>query len=185
MWSMNHPPSRTRFPGWLFLWVCVLALVGVGCAAVSPDDRPTLAVTEPSQDEPVKVGMVAERAIVAPGGTFRLLVRIRIAAGHYIYSTNAPHGPFTPLALNLRLPDTIEAAGEWVAPPPHVTRSGESIYNDSVVLWRRLRVRLNAPSGVLSIKGDLSCQACSEELCWPPKTIELSATVEVVPNTRK
>ena len=129
--------------------------------------------------------MKADRDTVRAGESFEILVRVRIAGGHHIYSTNALNGPFTPTTLDLILPAELEPAGQWVTPKPTTTKTGDRIYTDSNLFRRSLRVRLNSPPGLLSIKGELRCQACTEELCWPPGKIGVSTTVAVVSKTKE
>jgi hypothetical protein len=171
--------------GWQPFWLLLsglglgLALVG-GCTGVTHSTAPAVAVAEPSRSQPVTAGMGPDPHNTRAGGTFLLLVYVRIAAGYHIYGRQAPLGPFAPLTLTLTLPDELEPANDWIAPKPTITKTGESVYSDSVLLRRLLRVRSNAPDKPLSIKGELLCQACSDELCWPPTKIALSASVEVV-----
>ena len=133
-----------------------------------------------SRTEPVTAAMKADRDTVRAGESFEVLLRVRIAAGHHIYSTNAIAGPFLPTTLDLILPADLEPVGKWVAPRPKTTKTGEQKYSDSILFRRALNVRLNTPPGLLSIKGELRCQACNEELCWPPAKIGVSTSVAVV-----
>jgi hypothetical protein len=171
----------------LSLVCCAMALglIGSGCVDIARTGFPAIPVADPSRAEPVTAGMQADRSVLSAGETFRILVRLRIAGGHYIYSTNTPHGPFTPLTLKVVLPAGLEPAGDWMAPRPTVTKAGEEIYTDSALLWRRVRVRLNAPTGSLSIKGELRCQACAEDVCWPAAEIPLAVTVQVISKKAK
>src|SRR5881394_2831293 len=99
--------------GWtgLLLWCCSVAHTGLGCAGITRSDIVIFPVPEPSRTEPVTAAMKLERDIVRPGESFEVLVRVRIAAGHHIYSTNAIHGPFTPTKLDLILPADLEPVG--------------------------------------------------------------------------
>lgn len=171
------------------LWLCLLSLglglPGGGCAKLSPAANPILAAAEPSRTNPVTAAMQPDPPYVRPGETFQLLVRVRIAGGHHIYGTNASPAPFSPTTLTLILPEDLQPAGDWIAPRPTVTKTGAGIYTDSVLFRRPLKVRSNAPLGELSIKGDILCQACTDELCWPAGKIALSASVAVVPKPKE
>ena len=179
------PFFASRGPTRLWQGGLALALVGAGCTALHRPDSLALVVAEPSRVEPVTAAMLAEPRVIRPGETFQLWVRVRIAGGHHIYSTNASSGPFAPTALTLVLPDSLEPAGNWAAPRPVVTKTGESVYTDSVLFRRLLRVRFNARQQPLTINGELQCQACTEELCWPAGRIALSASVAVVTKTKE
>jgi len=169
----------------LLLWCCSIALVHLGCAGVTRSDGLGFPAPEPSRTEPVTAAMKADRDTVHAGESFEVLVRVRIAAGHHIYSTNTIDGPFTPTTLDLILPAELEPVGKWVAPKPTTTKTGDRIYSDSILFRRSLKVRLNTLPGLLSIKGELRCQACTEELCWPPGKIGVSTTVAVVSKTKE
>jgi hypothetical protein len=166
------------------LLVLACGFLELGCTSITHPQTLDFEAGEPSETEPVTAAMRVDHQTVCEGETFRLLVKVRIAGGHYIYGTNAVQGPFTPLKMKLFLSGTLEPAGDWVVPEPTVTRTGERVYISQVLLWQPLRVRLNTPTQTLSIKGELLCQACSEELCWPATEIALATSVEVVSKTK-
>jgi hypothetical protein len=136
-------------------------------------------VTKPSSFQPVVAVMEIIPAKVRKGGTGEILVRLEIAGAHHIYASNIVGKPFIPISLNVTLPDGIEALSDWIAPAPNRTKTGELVYTDSMSFRRSLRVGSNVPAGPLSIKGELRYQACTEELCWPPRTIKLSSSVDI------
>jgi len=116
---------------------------------------------------------------VRAGEKFEILVRVEIAGAHHIYASNVAGKPFIPTTLDVTLPRGVEALGKWIGPEPTRRRNGELVYTDSVLFHRSLKVRANVPPGLLSIKGELQYQACTEELCWPPRTIQLSSSISV------
>jgi hypothetical protein len=140
---------------------------------------PEIPVADPSSAQPVTAGMAVNRKKLHPGDAFELCVRARIAGGHHIYGTNAVHGPFSPTALTLRLPREVEAIDDWAVPEPAKTKGGDLVYTESVVFRRHLKIQLSAKPGKLIVSGELFCQPCSEQLCWPPRTIPLSVSVVV------
>lgn len=123
--------------------------------------------------------MKAQPATVQPGEIFEIIVQVRIAGGYHIYSTNAAQGPFTPTTLNLLLPQALTPAGEWVVSTTPITSGDATVYTGSVSFRRLLKVRLNTAEQPLSLKGELLCQACTAELCWPPAKLELSTALSV------
>jgi DsbC/DsbD-like thiol-disulfide interchange protein len=123
--------------------------------------------------------MQVDRSGLRAGESFELLVRLRIAGEHHINPLNEAEKPFIPTTLKLTLPEGIESVGDWTAPEPGKARSGAKIYTDSVLFRRRLKILENAKQGTLSLKGELEYQACTSELCWPPKTISLLTTIVV------
>jgi hypothetical protein len=157
-----------------------VAFGGGGCGALLKNASLSPAAREPSQLEPVTAAMGVDRPSVRAGDLFELVVHVRIASGYHIYGMGKAIGPFSATALNVDLPKDMEAVGGWIFPQPVVTRGGETIYRDSIVFRRRVKVRLNVPEKMVSIKGELLCQACEEDLCRPPGRSALSASVAVV-----
>ena len=167
----------------MLLWI--LGFVITGCGSFTASRSPVLNVAEPSSTEPVTAAMRVSRRSVRPGEIFEVMVRVRIADGHHIYGASAPLGPFSPTTLKLILPDDLEAKGDWVLPKPIITRTNEKVYMDSALFLRQVKVRLNALERPLSIKVELRCQACTDELCWPPREIGVSTMVAVENKTKK
>jgi DsbC/DsbD-like thiol-disulfide interchange protein len=181
---MTSPTSRTSTHRFLSFCALCLTFIAAGCAIVSkPDAIPE--VYDPSPAQPVTATMLPDHTKVHAGDRFQLLVRVRIAGGFHIYSTNTPHGPFSPTRLSLVLPDELEAVGDWAVPAPTVTRSGERVYTDSVLFRRPMRIRLNAATKQLFIEGELLCQACNQDLCFPARQFSISAFVAAVSNANK
>lgn len=198
--SMNSPKStkwRVQFlPSPLtVLWVLIVAATGCSTVpalrrsverntgAVVTETQGTIADTQfalskPSSSQPVTAAMKTTPTEVRAGEIFEILVRVEIAGAHHIYASNVVGKPF-PISLNVTFPGGIEASGDWIAPAPSRTKTGELVYTDCVSFRRSLKVGSNVPGGPLSIKGELLYQACTEELCWPPRTIKLSSSVTV------
>ena len=181
-----------------FAALCFMLVAATGCSPGSPlrgsekqDAGANLNATEaivrdtkfestkPSSSQPVTAAMQIIPTEVRNGVTFELLVSLEIAGAHHVYASNIVGKPFIPLSLNVTLPDGIEALNDWIAPAPSRTKTGELVYTDSVSFRRSLRVGSNVPAGPLLIKGDLRYQACTEELCWPPRTIDLSSSINI------
>ena len=133
----------------------------------------------PSDSEPVTAVMQAIPSQVAPGGTFELTVRVAIASAHHVYARVPDGSPFTATALTLRLPPGVEALGDWSCSEPARSPSGELVYTGSAWFRRRFRVVSGPPRGMPGIEAGLSYQACTEELCWPPRVLPLTAFLRI------
>jgi DsbC/DsbD-like thiol-disulfide interchange protein len=161
----------------------LLIAIVTGCySRMAPHTKETdapFASSKPSSSEPVTAAMKSAPPEVMAGETFEILVRVEIAGAHHIYASNVVGKPFIPTTLDVTLPRGVEALGNWIGPEPTRRRSGELVYIDSALFHRPLRVRANVPAGPLSIKGELHYQTCTEELCWPPRTIQLSSSISV------
>ena len=129
--------------------------------------NPRAGVVEP--DDIVEQGRHSE--LLSPGGLYAMLYRHQMDIVQHDDASQVE-------------PD-LAPVGKWVAPRPKTTKTGEQIYSDSILFRRALNVRLNTPPGLLSIKGELRCQACTEELCWPPAKIGVSTSIAVVSKTKE
>ena len=169
---------------WLLVWLWLLGCGWVDLAAQTRVDVSEITVEKPSQTKPVTATMKVAEQEVRAGERVEVIVRVRIAGGHYIYSTNEVGGPFSPTVLTLTLPQELERVGELVAPEPS-RKGGHFVYTNSVVFRQMVKVRLNTEAKTVSIKGELLCQACTEELCWPPRKTRLETTVSVLPKAKE
>jgi DsbC/DsbD-like thiol-disulfide interchange protein len=134
---------------------------------------------EPTRAEPVKAAMQSSAAAVTPGGQFDVLVQARIFPDFHIYGMDPKVSPFLPTALKLTRPDGLEAAGDWTGPSPQQNQAGVDIYTGAAVFRRTLQARAGAAPKKCSIRVELEYQVCNNEMCYPPKKVELDATVEI------
>ena len=151
---------------------------GNGIESEGPVDVP---VPEPTRSEPVTARMQASRQKISAGDTVDVLLRLRIAGGFHIYPLDQAEKPFLPTTVKLELPDGLEAVGNWTAPDPRTGHGGAKVYMESAVFRRRLKVKEAVTAGRFSIKGELHYQVCTDEVCWPPKTISLSTAIDIQP----
>ena len=183
----SREPFRRRVHYLSRTSVVLLLLIAIvtGCASrMVPETKVTItdaqfALPKPSSSQPVMAAMKAEPPEVLAGEAFEISVRVEIASAHHIYASNVLGKPFVPATLDVTLPRGVEAVGKWIGPEPTRRRNGDLVYTDSALFRRPLKVHANAPAGPLSIKGELSYQTCTEELCWPPRTIQLSSSIRV------
>jgi len=140
--------------------------------------------TKTSNDLPLTASMEATPGGLMAGRTFQIVVHVTVADAHYIYATNSIGKPFVPTTLDVTFPAGVEAAGPWILPEATRRRNGDLIYTDSISFVLPARLKMNIPSGRRAIAAKLLYQACTEELCWPPRTLELSASIDVHPIKR-
>jgi hypothetical protein len=134
---------------------------------------------EPTRAEPVKAAMQSSAESVASGAKFEVLVQVRILPGFHIYGMDPKVSPFIPTTLKLTLPDGLETAGDWTGPNPERDQAGVEIHTGAAVFRRALRARAGAAPKKCSIGVELEYQVCNDEMCYPPKKVELNATVEI------
>jgi hypothetical protein len=142
-----------------------------------PDGGET--VPKSSIGPPVSGAMSVSSSQAMPGETVEIIVHVEIGATYHIYASNAVAKTVNPTTIDLTLPHGVEALGDWSGPEPTRRRSGELVYTDSVQFRRLLKLHAKVPMGALSIKGTLRYQACTEEICWPPRSIQLSSLLVV------
>jgi Disulphide bond corrector protein DsbC len=154
---------------------------GQAPAAMSIDD---IVVADPSPSEPVTALMTIRPKCATVGETVDLLVHIRIARAHFIYSKDDAGGPFVPVAVKATLPEGVEPISDWRLPTPEKGRGNSLVYRDSVLLRRSLKVVSSSSPRSLTVRGELQYQVCTDELCWPKGKLELSAPLMIQPRPR-
>jgi hypothetical protein len=141
-------------------------------------------VPEPSPSEPVKAAILIRPVNVSPGETAELLVYVRVASAHYLHAADSSDQTFIPVSIDVALPHGVEAASDWQFPTPEKVHGNALGYRNSVLLIRSVKLLSSVPEQTLHFQGELRYQACTEELCWPPGKIELSAALTVRSQTR-
>jgi Thiol:disulfide interchange protein DsbD, N-terminal len=149
-----------------------------------PKEADRVPVGEPSASDPVKAAMQIRPAATAPGASIDAIVYARIAPAHYLHAASALDTTFKPLSIELKLPDTLESSEDWQFPQP-VKIHGDTLgYRESVTIRRSLRVPVDADPQTVTLSGKLRFQACTDELCWPPGEIALSAPLVIQSKAR-
>jgi hypothetical protein len=133
-------------------------------------------VPEPSQTEPVTAVMLIRLESSATGTTAKLFALVRIARAHYVHAASETDKTFAPLAIDLVLPNGVEAIGDWEFPKPEIVHGNSPGYRTSVVLQRSIRA-LPTAKFPLELTAEMQYQACNDELCWPPGKIQLTASL--------
>jgi DsbC/DsbD-like thiol-disulfide interchange protein len=146
----------------------------------APSAGPIL-TEEPTPEKPVVAQAALRSAAGRNGSKVELVIEVQIAPGWHIYAAEGPTGSSIPTALKWKLPDGVEATGEWQY--PKTSRGAQEqaeIYEGHVTFRRSLRITERAKPGPLEIHGELTYQACNAFRCRPPESLALSARGEVV-----
>jgi hypothetical protein len=167
--------------------VGLLALAGIGCnsAATSGSTRQRFPITEPdvpapTADNPVTAVALLTPLDVAPAAAAELRVRLRIAPGHHLYAPAPPGAaatPFIAATVDLKSSDVLQPAGDWVAP----VANADGHLTGTVEFRRPVRVVAGAAPGSHEASCVVTYQACTSELCWPPRAIQVNLTFTVAP----
>lgn len=138
----------------------------------------------PSAKDVVAPSAYASFDPAARGHELQLAVVLKIRQGYHINARKPTLDYLIPTDLKLDLPSGLQA-GE-VAYPQGTLRTFAfsksdklNVYEGNAILRVPITVSADAPTGPQRIPLKLRYQACSNEVCLPPVTLSLTATVNV------
>lgn len=123
----------------------------------------------------------AQGVEIAPGGAAEASVKLTIADGYHITANPATLSYQIATQLSVE-PDSTIKAGQPVYPPSVMQRfafepSPFAVYEKEAVIKLPLRAEAKASAGVHQLRVRLRVQACDDQSCYPPRT--LNATIPV------
>ena len=138
----------------------------------------------PSGREVVSPAAFVSREPVARGSAFQLAVVAKIRTGFHINARQPSADYLIPTELRAELPAGFKAAGDASYPKGELhtfafTKTPLNVYQDKFVIRLPLTALADAPLGAQKIPLKLRYQACSNEVCLPPVTLNVDATVTV------
>jgi hypothetical protein len=163
---------------------CLLAAAGCGVSTATIEappaeqEAPDWGVEHRVDGRPVAATLRLARARARAGETIEVAVQLDIAPQWEVRTLDSQFaGAAT--KIELELPPALEARGEWRAPRPGPSISGDGhpAYAGEVVFTRELMVRGGA--GEQPLKCRVSYQACDARQCLAPTEVELAATVRI------
>jgi Disulphide bond corrector protein DsbC len=159
--------------------ILITALLLIIVAAL-PSAQPQI----PSGREVVAPTAYVSLEPVARGSSFQLAVVLRIRNGFHINARKPSADYLIPTELRANLPTGFKSAGEISYPKGELhtfafTKTPLSVYEDRVVLRVPLTAQPDAPLGAQKIPLKLRYQACSQEVCLPPVTLDVEAPLSV------
>jgi Disulphide bond corrector protein DsbC len=163
--------------------------VGAACAlgllfATASVKTPSVAAQVPSGKDVVAPTAIASYDPVARGKEFQIAVVMKIRDGFHVNARkkSAEYLIATDLktdgAAGFKTGDVAYPEGEL-----HTfsfSKTQLNVYEHTVVLKMPVTVAADAPTGAQHIPLKLRYQACSNEVCLPPVTLPVDATVNVV-----
>lgn len=150
----------------------LLLLLASSCLLLPAQDRPVITVDAPSA--PI---------VLQKGAATKISVPLKIASGYHVNSNKPTDEYMIPMKLTWDASTVFEAtapvypAGKLEKYP--FSDQPLSVYTGDVVIDTPGKVSPSAAPGSLHLNGKLRYQACSERLCYPPKTIAVSIPVEI------
>jgi thiol:disulfide interchange protein len=133
--------------------------------------------------EPVSASLVSEQSSIAPGGTFRVAVKLEHAPTYHTYGkTLPPDVTGLPTEIAWKLPEGWKTDDlPW--PPTHETESTGGTKTQGYADTVYLPAKLTAPAGIkpgdqVKLEGTVKALACDPQTCQPV-TLPFSITLPV------
>lgn len=153
--------------------------------AISAQRHSVVAAAQvPSAKDVVAPSAYASFDPAARGQKLQLAVVLKIRQGYHINARKPTLDYLIPTDLKVQTPAGLQA-GEVSYPQGHLRAFAFSksdklnVYEGNTILRVPITVSADAPTGAQTIPLKLRYQACSNEVCLPPVTLQLSATVHV------
>jgi DsbC/DsbD-like thiol-disulfide interchange protein len=180
--------------GTISLFICGLLLL-LGCAACGGDKKaPASAANNTSSnqdagDAGVKtppadiVRAEATGLEIAAGGAAEASVRVIISDGYHISANPATLSYQIATQITVE-PDDLFTMGKPVY-PPSITKKFDfepqpfAVYEREAVIKLPLRAKAGASAGPHSLRAKVRVQACDDQACYPPRTLNTSIPVTV------
>jgi thiol:disulfide interchange protein DsbD len=119
------------------------------------------------------------------GGTYPVIIRLRVAESWYIHSAREEEDGLIPTALAFENGPFIEADDVRFPEPGRqefaYTDGEVEVYSDTFRVVAMIRVDEKTPRGEKILTGHLSYQACSDKACLPPEKVNIRIPLFVVP----
>jgi cytochrome c biogenesis DsbD-like protein len=134
------------------------------------------------EPQPVRWTVSAPAGVVARGDIAAVTLTAVIERGWHVYSLTQPSGG--PFALRVTLAgDSALALAEPVrGPAPEVVATSAfgvpvELYSGRSVFAVPIRVITSTPGGATPARLVVRYQACTDRICLPPRTVELTTTL--------
>ena len=137
----------------------------------------------PSGKEVVKPEVYVSMEPAARGGSFQIAVVMNIRPGFHVNAREKSEEYLIATDLKAQLPSGF-TGGEVVYPKGKLetftfSKKPLNVYQGKVMVFLPVNALAIAPLGEQHIPLKLRYQACSTELCLPPTTLPLEATVNI------
>jgi thioredoxin:protein disulfide reductase len=140
----------------------------------------------PSGRDVVSTSAYASLDPVARGSAFQLAVVLKIRNGFHINARQPSEDYLIPTDLRADLPAGFKS-GDTTYPKGELrtfsfSKKPLNVYEDKAVIRIALSALPNAPLGAQHIPLKLHYQACNNQVCLPPVTVDVDATITVAAN---
>jgi DsbC/DsbD-like thiol-disulfide interchange protein len=133
-----------------------------------------------------KVEASFEPAQAKPGQTVTLKLTVQLADGYHTYPVvqPTPEAKYSVNKIAFPPADAVVFVGETVDPVEPKVKKGEDheylVYPGGGTWTRKAVLRPTAKPGEAAVKVQFRLMVCDEDRCFPPKAIDLEATIKVL-----
>jgi DsbC/DsbD-like thiol-disulfide interchange protein len=168
------------------IFLLLVAMAACSRSATSTQSQPTVANTasEPRRIASVDVvKVIPQEADIPGGGSADVAVRLRIQNGYHI-NANPPSYPYLK-ATELDIPSSAGISVGFISYPNPITRKFSfaekplAVYEGETTLTIRLKADKSARPSKQSLAGKLRVQACDDQVCYAPGSIDLAIPVTI------
>ena len=122
--------------------------------------------------------------MVKRGATVDAKIAVSILPGFHVNSNKPSEDYLIPLSLKWEPGGALEPAGPPVFPKPQMEKyefseTPLSVYTGNFDLIARFKAPAGASQGPGIMLGKLHYQACNNNSCFPPKTVEVRVSYDV------
>ncbi len=182
--------TRSRILGFVCLTSLLFGLsLATACSRPAPNTGADSATT-PGASPAAKrvtsesvVSAAAQPVEISAGNSAVAVVRVTIKTGYHT-NANPPTFPYLkPTELEIRPADGV-SLGQVTYPPPSIKKfpfaeKPLAVYEGEAELKATLKADKSVQPGQRSIPAQLRIQACDDQVCYAPGTLELAIPVNV------
>jgi hypothetical protein len=170
------------------LFITFAGLLFVSCAKPAADNKQPAATAGGSERPPISstdvVKATPEELTLAKGESAYANVRLQIQNGYHI-NANPPSLPYLK-ATELELKPAGGISVEFIKYPDPVTKNFSfnpdgplKVYESEAIVKPMIKAASSAETGKHNLSATLRVQACDDQVCYAPGTIDLSVPVTV------
>jgi hypothetical protein len=135
-----------------------------------------------AQSNPILTVAPAQTVSGKRGGDLSAKISVELRPGFHVNSNTPNESYLIPLKLTWTPGPVQGASVEY--PKPHdekydFSEKPLSVYTGNFDIVNKFKVPADAPQGPAIVLGKLRYQACNNNACFPPKTVEIKLPVEI------
>ena len=175
--------SRIVLAGFLF---SIFVLAGCANKSATPTAKPAApsAVAENKRIASVDVVKAAvQPAAINAGGSGEAIVRLTIQKGYHINANPPTYRYLKATELEIAQGEGVSVTSVYYPPPLNrkftFAEKPLAVYEGDTELKATLKADPSTKKGERSISARLRIQACDDEVCYPPGTLDLAIPVSI------